>query len=474
LNRYNNKNMVKSVHGIDDAVVIVKKALFLGVLLVSSGLVFVGCSGNKTPVTLRVLNYLDKSSPGAAAEIARVWEAFEAANPDIVLVREDLYSEPYFNKLEAYINEDRLPDVVLTWPTGRSSVLLTQRLLKDLAPLIKKDTLAASYSAAALDPHWQDGYLGFLPRSMGSSHALYCNTAVLRDAGLSTAETYGELKAQVPLLREKGYDTVIMGNQDTRVLQYSLFSLIAGRFCGQGWERRMLSGEAQFTDKDFLSALDFVGTLYHDGVISRNTLGINYHEVIRRFAEGNAAYLIDTPQRASALIAPSSGRSSAEAGAGSTGEAAFPPERQGDIKLTVFPGIEGVRFNRSTSLILGPGWGINAKIPPQSAEEKAAWRLVKWLSGRTVQTWLLESGGIATPTRIDIDENSLELAPLRKELAGMVRKYNTGTAVIGTAFPVEVTTPINDGLTELGMGTKTPQQAAEMIQRGYERWKGKQ
>lgn len=428
-------------------------------------LLLAGCS-KQEPVKLRVLNYTDSTSPTYAAELERVWGAFEAANPGITLEREDLRGEAFFNKLESYITAGNLPDVIYAWPSEQASGLIapsitelhTKKLLKDLAPFIKKDKLTASYVPAALDSAVQaGGYLAVLPRSIGSSHSFYINNRVLKSAGLSPAATYDELKAQVPLLAAKGYDTVIIGNQDGWVMPYCLFSLLAGRFCGPRWEQRILKGEAKFTDEDFVAALSFVQNLYRDGVIPMETLNYSYGDVGRRFASGQSAYLIDTQQRSAALIR-----------ADANGDIVIPAEQEEDILLRVFPEIRGVKLNNSTSLIPGPGWGIGVQEASNSSREKAAWGLVKWLSGKEVETWLLETGAIMTPTRTDIKIDSLPLSPLQKAAVDFARHYSAGTVVISRVFQTRVNAVLNDRLQELGIGTVSPMQAAEAVQRSLE------
>ncbi|MFP3040212.1 extracellular solute-binding protein [Treponema primitia] len=432
----------------------IKSYYSMGLILVTA-LALSGCFGGgpNAPVSLRVLNYFDTTLPGSAEEEARVWDAFEEANPHITIVREDLYGESYHAKIAACIEARKFPDIIFAWPSGGSTGLHAGKFLKDLSPLAAGDKLGTAFSPAALDGGAQAaGYLGILPRSLTSTHAFYVNTAVLADAGLTAAKTYDELKAQVPILRSKGYETIILGNQDGWVMQECLFSLIAGRFCGEAWEQAILSGKAKFTDSDFTAALEFIQSLYIDRVIARTTLLIDYGDVVTQFAENKAAYLIDGDWRAQAFI---------------------PLERQ-DILVTLFPEINGVKFNDSTSVVLGAGWGISANIRDKSPEERAAWRLIQWLSGRETQTWLLSSGKIGIPSRIDIDENALDLEPIQKEVAKFAREYKTGTAVIDRVFPEAVYSAINDGLQEIAMGTKNPGDLSFTVQNALDVWKSKQ
>jgi len=195
--------------------------------------------GSSGRTDIRVLNYFDLTSANSVGEVQIVWQAFDQNNPDVRVIREDLFNEPFHQKTEAYAATRNLPDVLYAWPSGRSSTLHNQQLLKDLTPLITRDNLAGDFLPAALDPSAQGGgYIAILPQALTSTHVLYVNLEVLREADLTPARTYSELRAQVPVLRAMGRQTILMANQDDWVMQSCLFSLIAGRFGGEGWEQK--------------------------------------------------------------------------------------------------------------------------------------------------------------------------------------------------------------------------------------------
>jgi raffinose/stachyose/melibiose transport system substrate-binding protein len=418
---------------------------------------------DRVKVELRVLNYYNTATANSTGEITNIWEAFGKANPDVMVFREDLNNQPFHIRVEAYAAAGQLPDVLYAWPTGRSTTLHTQGLLKDLGPLVERDGLAALFSPAALDPNAQNaGYLAILPRSFTSTHAFFINNEVLKAAGLTPARTYAELKAQVSILRDKGYQTVIMSNKDDWVMQSCLFSLLAGRFCGPEWDTKILSGEARFTDTDFVNALYFVQALYDDGVISRDALETDVETGRALFAANKGAYYINGDWAIGAFVTDKS-----------TGQALISPARQLNFQISLFPDIEGAKLNGSTSVVLGTGWGMNANIPAGSAREDAAWRLIKWLSGKETQTWLLQTGAITIATRTDIDAASLVLEPL--QIAGSnLTGRSTGTAVIDGVFADEVYTVVNEGLEAIGLGTADPLQVAGAIQRAFDTWQAKQ
>jgi len=414
-------------------------------------------------IELRVLNYRDMTAPNAMNETANVWEAFQTAYPNIKLVIQDEFNEPFHQATEAYAAAGNLPDVVYAWPSGRSTTLHTKKLLKDLGPLAERDGLAASYLPMALDPTQQaGGYLAMIPSGITATHAFFVNLAVLKDCGLEPAKTYSELVAQVPVLKAKGYETVLMPSQDTWVMQSCMFSMIAGRFCGEGWEKKILSGEAKFTDPDFVAALNFVKQLYDDGVLDKSTLGVGYGEGPGLFATNTAAYYIDGDWRMGAFITDAS-----------TGQALLTPENQKNFLITVFPEIdvEGVKFNKSNTAVLATGYGISAALEDGSAKLEAAWTLVKWLLGNEVLTYRLSTGGLATPSRTDIDFAALPLEPLQVAMANLATEYDKATVVIDGVFEGPVYTPLNDGLQAIGLGTQTPEAVAQAAQDAFEAWK---
>jgi raffinose/stachyose/melibiose transport system substrate-binding protein len=283
---------------------------------------------------------------------------------------------------------------------------------------------------------------------------------VLNDCGLQPAATYAELKAQVPVLKAKGYETVIMPNKDTWVMQSCLFSAIAGRLGGEGWEKMILSGQAKFTDPDFVAALNFVKSLYDDGVIQRSAVGIEYGEGPGLFANKKSAYYIDGDWRTGAFITDSS-----------TGQALISPDRQSNIKIGVFPDIEAAKLNSSSSVILGVGYGMSSAIPAGSAKEAAAWELVKWMTGKEVSQLRTEHGGTPTPSRTDLDFNAMKLEPMQKTIANIGNEFKTATVVIDGVFPSEAYNPINTGLIEIAMGKRTPAQVAADVQKAFDTWK---
>jgi len=441
-----------------------QKSIIMGIILTALIVLamFSACKKDDR-LTLKVLFYLEATAPNAIADANKWFGDFEKQNPNVKIDRENLFDDPFHDKTRAYAAAGELPDVMYVWPSGRSDYLHDQRLLKDLTPFINRDNIRGLYLPMTMDPSQQQaGYMAMIPQSITTTHAFFINMEVLNDCGLQPAKTYADLKAQVPVLRAKGYETVMIPAQSDWVMQSCLFSMIAGRFGGADWHSRILNGQAKFTDPEFVNALDFVRQLYADGVIQKTAVGIDYGEGPGMFANNKGAYYIDGDWRVGAFITDSD-----------TGQALISPTRQNNIKIGVFPEIPGAKINSSSSVILGVGYAMSAAIPAGSTREEAAWQLVKWMVGKEVSEIRTEHGGTPTPSRTDLNFAAMNLEPLQRAIGSIGNEFTTATVVIDGVFPSEVYLPINTGLIEIAMGTRTPQQVAADVQRAFDTWKGR-
>ena len=414
-------------------------------------------------ITLRVLNYMDLAAPGAMEELDYIWAAFEDAHPHIRIDRIDEFEESFHNAKAAYHAAGTLPDVMYLWPSGRSAALHTEGAIMDLMPLIQRDGLQHNLIPAVLDTSAQaGGFMGIIPQGITATNSFIVNMEVLNEVGLQPARTVSELVAQAPILRAAGFDTIVMPNASTWVMQSCLFSLVAGRFMGADWDQQILSGATNFEDPRFVSALEFIQMLYQTDVIPQSSLVMDYGEGPGLFATNRGAYYIDGDWRVGNFITDAN-----------TGEALIHPSRQHNFHVTVFPEIDThatVHPGRTNSVVLGVGWGINANLENDPERLEAAWTLVKWLIGREVQTFRLRTGGLPNPSWIGIDYAALPLEPLQVSLASLGREFDIATPVIDGSFDGIVYGPLNDGLQALGLGTTTPAEVAAITQAAFAHW----
>lgn len=408
--------------------------------------------------TLNVLYYVDASQAGYAEDVA-IRQTFADQNPDVEVVYEELFNEPYHEKLAAYIAAGQMPDILYLWPTMRSSSALVheKKLVKDLTPLLGKEFLS-NFVAPALDPKAQASkMLAELPQSITYTTVMYTNVKLLKDLGFAPPKTYAQMKAMVPRLRAKGVQTILIPNGDKWPMQSCLFSTIVGRMLGDGWIDSTIAGRTKFTDPGFVAALQFVQTMVNDGVINWGNMQQPYGDGPGLFASGKAAFFIDGDWRQGAFLTDKS-----------TGKALIEPEAQAsDFAFMNFPAIPGEKNPGVVSAIVGVGYGISAAIPKGSDKEEAAVRLIKYLYSPEVLTIRLETGAFI-PTRKGLTSDALE------PFTQMMPKYYQSIAktcyVLDGVLDPGVNDWINNGLQEIGLGAKTPAQVAAALQKAMDAW----
>lgn len=417
---------------------------------------------NKKQVTITVLDYQDATAPNSFDDNKLIWDAFEAANPDIKIEREALFNEPFHQKSAAYAASGKMPDVFYMWPSGRSSAIHTNHLAKDLTPYLKKDGLYNNYSAVCINPAEQEsGYVAEIPFGLTVTNAFYVNTAILKECGLTVPKTYAELKAQVPVLKAKGYETVLMANMDDWVMESCMFSMVAGRFGGKEWANNIMAGKAKFTDAQFLNAVKFIKTLYDDGVVSKTTLSTSYGDVPGLFASKKGAYLIDGDWRVGAFITDMS-----------TGQALITKDvQQKDIEIMNFPEIPGEKVHGTNSGIVGVGYGMSAKLKDGSPEAQAAWKLIKWLSGPYCQQRRLDTGASFPSLVKGITYDNNKMDPLSIKRGKFYETPTATTPVFDGVFDASINSVFNADLQQLGLGKKTPEQVCAETQKAFDDWK---
>lgn len=425
-----------------------KKYLLLALVLLAFTAV-----GASAATPLKFLYYADATQAGYQEDMDVFIGQFKAANPDVDLQVEILFSQAYHQKLGAYVASGQLPDVVYLWPTSRDSSKLMHdlKLVRDLKPLLGADFLKP-FTPSALNPAAQSSRkLAELPQSFTYTTTVYANKKLLADNGLKLPTTYAEVKAMVTKLKAKGIQTMLLPDGDQWPAQSCLFSTIAGRMVGDSFTDSVLAGRAKFTDKAFVDALTFYATLFKDGVIDKSNMTMGYGDGPGLFAAGKGAMFIDGDWRVGAFLTDKS-----------TGQALISPEAQAtDFAFINFPAIPNEKNKGTASGIAGTGLAITTAVKPGSDTEKAAVKLLKWYYGKEVQAMKLATGAFI-PTRTDV-LNFEGLEPFNKSINDYKNTLKPTYVLDGVWHP-DVFNTLNAGLQAMGLGTETPAALAVKLQ----------
>jgi len=102
-------------------------------LIIAAMIAIVGFGAFAQKTTLNFYYYIDATQAGYAEDM-EYWDKFRAANPDIDLQMEILFSQAYHQKLGSYIAAGQTPDVIYMWPGARDSskLLHDNKMMADL------------------------------------------------------------------------------------------------------------------------------------------------------------------------------------------------------------------------------------------------------------------------------------------------------------------------------------------------------
>lgn len=433
------------------------KRLIIATLMVA--VVALGAMAQKT--TLNVLYYVDATVAGYDVDQA-IWAKFEASNPDIDLQKEELFSEPFHQKMQAYIAAGTLPDVFYMWPSGRSEAVYEKHLAKDLSKLLGADFLK-NFAPTATNPKAlgdsimpASQYQAIIPQAFTLTTAVYVNTKLLKDNGFAVPKTYADLKKMVPKLKAKGISVMMLPDKDGWPAQSCLFSTISGRMVGDAFIDQVKASKAKFTDKPFVAALQAYANLFKDGIIPAEDMNVGYSEGTGLFAAGKAAMYIDGDWRTGGYITDKTSNTALIS----------PADQESSFDIINFPSIPGEKNAGVVSGIAGVGYGINNALPSGSAKEKAAVRLLKYLYSPEVQKIRYESGAYV-PTLKGVTGT---VEPIIKKMAAYKNAVAKTTYVLDGVLDPSVFNVLNAGLQGMGLGNVEPAKVAADMQTAMDAW----
>ncbi len=427
------------------------KKLIIAMLMVT--VVALGAMAQKT--TLNVLYYIDATQAGYDVDQG-IWAKFQADNPDIDLQKEELFSEPYHQKFQAYVAAGTLPDVWYCWPSGRSEIVYDKHLAKDLTKLLGPEFLK-NFAPTATNPKAlgdsvvpASQYQAIIPQSFTLTTAVYIDTKLLKDNGLAIPKTFADLRRMVPKLKAKGIAVMMLPDKDLWPSQSCLFSTISGRLLGDAYINAVKTKKAKFTDKGFVNALKFYQQLFKDGIIASQDMNVGYSEGAGLFASGKAAMYIDGDWRTGAYITDKSSNTALIS----------PADQESSFDVINFPAIPGEKNPGVVSGIAGTGYAVSGALPSGSDKEKAAVRLLKYLYSPAVQKIRFEQGAYI-PTLLGVTGN---VEPIIKKMAAYKNSIANTTFVLDGVLDPSVVTVLNNGLQALGLGTGDPVKIATDMQ----------
>jgi raffinose/stachyose/melibiose transport system substrate-binding protein len=225
--------------------------------------------------------------------------------PNINLEVTKLPDDQYYTALKTKLASGEAPDIILVQPkyAGANSVigLAEAGYLEPISDLNVLDKIGE----AGTDSFMYEGEVYGVPSGV-TILGTYYNKDMFDEYGIEVPTNWNQFLAACETLKENGVQPIVMGDKDMYVMQFGLYQLAANIVYPQNpnFDDDLRTGSTKYTDKGtWDKVLDMYTTLYDNGYIDTNSIGLGAQQAIQKFVDGEAAMTFDGSFNAPALTA---------------------------------------------------------------------------------------------------------------------------------------------------------------------------
>lgn len=139
---------------------------------------------------------------------------FQAANPGITIVTDQVLNDAYKDKIRVVLGSSNQPDIFFSWSGEWAFNIVRAGRSMDLGPVLAANPeWAGNIIAAQIEPFTMDGKVYGLPWQMDGK-AIFYNKDAWQKAGITEEpKTFGELMAICTKLKEAGQTPLLFGSK---------------------------------------------------------------------------------------------------------------------------------------------------------------------------------------------------------------------------------------------------------------------
>ncbi len=367
-----------------------------------------------------------------------IFDVYEAAHPGVTVEFVPFVATDYNNILATGLTGEGGPDIAQLRAYGGLQPLVEAGQLLPLDGEI--DTLSNFPDAILKGATGRsDGRIYGVPFGVQAFTAFY-NVDIFDELGLTEPQTWDEFINVLDTLKENNYIPIAAPAKDTWMLPLIHDAVAAPRYGGPEFEAKVLSGETDFTDPNYIASIAVVQDL--QPYFPEDIVGIDYSTSKTLFLTGQAGIFL-----------------------GGSFEVGFWRNEGPDLNLGVF------RVPAPPDSLTGPlvpGWmdgsyGVSA----MSSHPEAAKDLVEWMGTP-------EFGQLFTEKI-----KQLSAIPGMKPTDPLLQEFADLFAETPTPYLLLVdfrygnpsgSTLMADGLQAMFLGKATPESIAASIQEGVSQW----
>jgi raffinose/stachyose/melibiose transport system substrate-binding protein len=239
--------------------------------------------GNGGDVTLSVWSW----RPEDAAVYRQIFTKFQASHPHVKVDFKPYKATEYNTILSTGLTQAGGPDVMQLRSYG-----LVQPLIQagDLVALDGKVAGLSNFDTTALDGARgkKDGKVYGVPLEM-STFQIYYNKDIFAKYQLQPPTSWDQMISSARTLLAKGVTPFAAAGKDTWLLPLYDEAFAATRYGGPAFQKKVLAGQAKFTDPDYVAALEVLNQL--KPYFPKDQMGLGETDVQTLFATGKAAMI---------------------------------------------------------------------------------------------------------------------------------------------------------------------------------------
>jgi len=385
--------------------------------------------------------------PGSTNVYDKLAAAYMAKHPDIKIDVVKNSSDLFNPALVPAVASGEGPDL-FTFGTGpgQPAALIKGGLVADLTPYYKKFGWEKLIPKAIENVTSSDGKLWAVGNEVEST-AMFYNKEIFSKEGIEVPTTWAAFEGAIKKLKDSGYDTPIgLGGADKWPISH-VQSMLFGRYAGPAGLEKVMFDDGSWTDEPFLKATEKLQHMAKDGFFGPYPVGTGQAETLDAFWSGQIPMIYT----GSFVIAQ---------GVQTAGD------RIGNFGVFQMPPLEENQKVYPTEAI-GSGWYIRKT----SAKRDLAADFLNYM-------FFSEEGRVML-----LNEGTVPIGPLTEELkkakipslsqdmnasVNAARPNGTIPAYLDTVMPANVTTVTYDGLQALLLGSITPEQFVQSIEKEWE------
>lgn len=220
------------------------------------------------------------------AWLNQILPAFSASHPQIKVFTKPSFPVAYDAELLGRLKQGTAGDLITCRPFDKSIALYDQGYLEDITQMPELRRFKNHYKIA-----WTTYYADrvFCMPVAAVSTGFFYNTKIFNELNLSVPKTEDELFQALDTIQRSGkYLPLAFGTQDTWQAAQVLFAGIGPNYWGgEEGRKRILTGQAKFTDTQYVDAWRFLARLGRYLPKQHQTIG--EEEARRLFLSGQAA-----------------------------------------------------------------------------------------------------------------------------------------------------------------------------------------